>query len=665
MQAPLPEHAPLQPAKTPLPLVLIVSVTVVPLLNEALQTLPQLTPPGLLVTVPRVAAVPFLVTASEKVGTAVLIMNVNALDAVAPGFMAVTWAVPAAAMSLAEMAALTCVALTKVVERAAPFQFTVAPETKLLPLTVSVKAAPPAVALVGESDVSEGAVGIDTVNVNAFDAVVPGLIAVTWAVPAAAMSLAGMAALTCVALTKVVERAAPFQFTVAPETKLLPLTVSVKAAPPAVALAGESEVSEGAVGFDTVNVNALDAVAPGLMAVTWAVPAAAMSLAGMAALTCVALTKVVERAAPFQFTVAPETKLLPLTVSVKAAPPAVALAGESEVSEGAVGFDTVNVNAFDAVVPGFMAVTWAVPAAAMSLAGMAARHLRRADEGRGAGGAVPVHRRARDEVAAVDGEREGRAPGGRAGRRERSESGGRDRGTPGAELHQAANRRNASAVDDEEHVQARRRQVGIGRRRDIECAADCRVLQHVQALVLIEGVRDRSEPDQRHFADAGRVRALDRELLAVTDAGRHRAHGRTGALEQVRRRKDFDGRRVVAADRQHTAIGQQQGGRVVQAAHGLRLPAESSFRWPGSTVRPTRPAVAVLLKPLPEVPPVASTVPSGNKVALSWRRGWLIEPVKRHAGAGAFRSMISAVAVGGSPPPTTRTLPASYITAEP
>jgi hypothetical protein len=64
VHAPLPVHAPLQPAKTPLPLVVTVSVTLVPLLNNALQMLPQLMPPGLLVTVPRVAAVPFFVPSS-------------------------------------------------------------------------------------------------------------------------------------------------------------------------------------------------------------------------------------------------------------------------------------------------------------------------------------------------------------------------------------------------------------------------------------------------------------------------------------------------------------------------------------------------------------------------------------------------------------------------
>ena len=59
-----------------------------------------------------------------------------------------------------------------------------------------------------------------------------------------------------------------------------------------------------------------------------------MSVAGIAAVTCVALTKVVVRVAPFHLTTEPETKLLPLTVRVKAAPPAVALLGTRVVSAG-------------------------------------------------------------------------------------------------------------------------------------------------------------------------------------------------------------------------------------------------------------------------------------------------------------------------------------------
>lgn len=73
------------------------------------------------------------------------------------GFTAVTFAVPADATSEAEMEAVNCEALTKVVDRALLFHSTVAPETKLLPFTVSVKAPPPAIADPGEMELMDGA----------------------------------------------------------------------------------------------------------------------------------------------------------------------------------------------------------------------------------------------------------------------------------------------------------------------------------------------------------------------------------------------------------------------------------------------------------------------------------------------------------------------------
>ena len=60
-----------------------------------------------------------------------------------------TAAVPLVAMSAAVIAAVNCVALTKVVVRFDPFHWTVEVLTKLVPYTVSVNAAPPAFAELG------------------------------------------------------------------------------------------------------------------------------------------------------------------------------------------------------------------------------------------------------------------------------------------------------------------------------------------------------------------------------------------------------------------------------------------------------------------------------------------------------------------------------------
>ena len=72
----------------------------------------------------------------------------------------------------------------------------------------------------------------------------------------------------------------------------------------------------------------------GLNTVTCAVPAVTTSPAGMAAVTRVALTKVVGRSVPFQRTVEPATKFEPLTLRLKAALPAAVLAGVSEANAG-------------------------------------------------------------------------------------------------------------------------------------------------------------------------------------------------------------------------------------------------------------------------------------------------------------------------------------------
>jgi hypothetical protein len=261
------------------------------------------------------------------------------------GLVTVTFKVPAMAMSEARMAAVSCVALTKVVARALPLKFTIDVDTKPVPFTVRVKDAPPTVALVGEIVVIVDT-GLFTVNVTAFEVPPPGagLVTVTFKVPAMAMSEARMTAVSCVALTRVVARALAPKFTAEVETKPVPFTVKVKAAPPAMALLGGMVVIVG-TGLFTVNVTALEVppLGAGLVTVKLNVPAMAMSEARMVAVSCVALTNVVVLAFPLKLTVEVLRKFVPFTVKVKAAPPAVALAGEMLmiVGGGKVSLNTV------------------------------------------------------------------------------------------------------------------------------------------------------------------------------------------------------------------------------------------------------------------------------------------------------------------------------------
>jgi hypothetical protein len=97
-----------------------------------------------------------------------------------------------------------------------PFQRTTDVMAKFVPVVVSVKAAPPANALLGEIEVSVGT-GFMAVIVNVTELDVPppgvGLKTVTAAVPVAAMSLARIWAWSWVLLTKVVVRLLAFHRT--------------------------------------------------------------------------------------------------------------------------------------------------------------------------------------------------------------------------------------------------------------------------------------------------------------------------------------------------------------------------------------------------------------------------------------------------------------------
>jgi hypothetical protein len=76
-----------------------------------------------------------------------------------------------------------------------------------------------------------------------------GLVTLTAITPDEAMAAAGIAAVNCVALTNVVVRAVPPKLTTEAAMKFVPLTVSVNAAPPAMAVFGEIAMIVG-VGLD-------------------------------------------------------------------------------------------------------------------------------------------------------------------------------------------------------------------------------------------------------------------------------------------------------------------------------------------------------------------------------------------------------------------------------
>jgi hypothetical protein len=125
--------------------------------------------------------------------------------------------------------------------------------------------------------------------------------------------------------------------------KFVPLAVRVKAAPPARAVLGDMLVSVGS-GLFTVRESAAEVPPPGaeFATVTERVPGEATSLAGMAALSWVLLTKVVVRLEPLTWTTDPLTKFVPFTVRLKAELPAVTVLGEMLLSDG-TGLLTVKI----------------------------------------------------------------------------------------------------------------------------------------------------------------------------------------------------------------------------------------------------------------------------------------------------------------------------------
>ena len=222
-----------------------------------------------------------------------------------------------------------------------------------------------------------------TVKVWAAVVLPPGATTVIASGPAVVRSAAGMTAVNSVALTNVVARATPLKSAVKPLTKFVPVSVIVASLSPAVADVGLMLVSVGA-GL-TVKVCAVVVLPPGATTVMESGPAVVRSAAGMTAVSSVALTKVVARAAPLKSAVKPLTKFVPVKVMVVSLSPAVAEVGLMLVKVGA-GL-TVNVCGADVPPPGPAVTTVIESGAGRGQVGGRnhGRQLGRADEGCGEG----------------------------------------------------------------------------------------------------------------------------------------------------------------------------------------------------------------------------------------------------------------------------------------
>jgi hypothetical protein len=135
--------------------------------------------------------------------------------------------IPGSAMSSAEIDACTCVLETNIVGRFKPFHLTTDPCLKFVPVTVSVKPAPPASAEDGLRLVTLGTglgAGLTIENGSEFESPPPGggLDTATLAVPGTAISAAVMDARSSERDMNVVLRFELFHRTTDPGTKPAP-----------------------------------------------------------------------------------------------------------------------------------------------------------------------------------------------------------------------------------------------------------------------------------------------------------------------------------------------------------------------------------------------------------------------------------------------------------
>ena len=161
-----------------------------------------------------------------------------------------------------------------------------------------------------------------------------GVTTVTWLVPAEVMSVAGITDVMPLAATKIVVGSGlPFHSTTEHGSKLLPFAVRPTGGPVTNSTgafdgeielrmgAGNGEVAAGCVSENGSALELVPAFAPDTVIATAATLVArdAVSAGVIAAVSCVALTNVVGRGEPFQFTTSPGANPVPFTVNVKPA----------------------------------------------------------------------------------------------------------------------------------------------------------------------------------------------------------------------------------------------------------------------------------------------------------------------------------------------------------
>jgi len=156
-------------------------------------------------------------------------------------FATSTGTVPADVIADAGTAAVTVFGSTKVVGSAEPLNSTTEDDLKNEPTTVSVKAGPPAFALLGERELMTI---VDTVNGELFE-LFEGLTTLTWRICGTSRKEASTEAVNVVEATNLVGNGLAFISTTEWEPNPSPVTVRVKVGLPALTDSGVSFPTNG------------------------------------------------------------------------------------------------------------------------------------------------------------------------------------------------------------------------------------------------------------------------------------------------------------------------------------------------------------------------------------------------------------------------------------